>query len=153
MQLHNSGFRMGGRGENCGSRRSYVYRKEYIIADEFSKASNGYAKWWTSKRAQLSSSLAAKETAQPCAEKSKSIIWSDWWRAYNGLEGLPEFNLGHGIVNHSEHFIDPVTKVHTRTIEGSWSWSSPGVKGKISKHGWIQRYHNSSGRIHVEKNA
>lgn len=47
-----------------------------------------------------------------------STIYTDQWRSYSNLG-----NLGyvHGTVNHSEHFVDPVTEVCTNSIEGYWS--------------------------------
>lgn len=47
-----------------------------------------------------------------------SIIVSDEWRAYNGLV---ESNLWHLTVNHSLHFVNPETGVHTQNIESCWA--------------------------------
>ena len=52
----------------------------------------------------------------------ESIIFSDKWKAYYSLQEYFE----HLSVNHSKHFVDPDTGVHTNTIEGNWN----GIKMK-----------------------
>lgn len=47
-----------------------------------------------------------------------SIIYTDCWRAYNGID---ELGYSHQTVNHSQNFRNPITGVHTNSIEGSWS--------------------------------
>ena len=54
-----------------------------------------------------------------------SIIHTDLWRGYTGLERL---GFVHRTVNHSQFFIDPDSGVHTNTIEGTWN----GIKLNIS---------------------
>lgn len=44
---------------------------------------------------------------------------SDLWRAYDGVENLPQA-YEHLRVNHSLNFVDPVTGAHTQTVEGTW---------------------------------
>jgi transposase-like protein len=54
-----------------------------------------------------------------------SIIYTDMWRGYNGISDGGEYQ--HHTVNHSIHFRDPQTGVHTNSIEGTWN----GLKIKV----------------------
>ena len=49
-----------------------------------------------------------------------TTIWSDDWAAYNRVAAIPGV-AGHGVVNHSLHFVDPVTGVNTQTVESYWN--------------------------------
>lgn len=46
-----------------------------------------------------------------------TIIQSDGWAAYNGIE---EAGFAHEIVVHENHFVDPITGVHTNNVEAYW---------------------------------
>lgn len=46
-----------------------------------------------------------------------STIFSDDWAAYRQL---PRQGYEHGVVVHKDNYVDPVTGVHTNTIEGFW---------------------------------
>ena len=48
-----------------------------------------------------------------------STIHSDCWAAYNGIDSLPEA-YSHLTVNHSQNFVDPITRSHTQTVERMW---------------------------------
>lgn len=56
-----------------------------------------------------------------------SIIRTDCWRGYGFLSKSSDYI--HEKVNHSLHFKDPTTQVHTNTIEGTWA----AIKSKIAK--------------------
>ena len=48
-----------------------------------------------------------------------NIIHSDKWAAYTRLRSDPRYDFRS--VNHSLHFVDPVTGVHNQTIESYWA--------------------------------
>jgi IS1 family transposase len=56
-----------------------------------------------------------------------TMILTDCWRGYDWLDADESFL--HQKVNHSKHFKDPETQVHTNTIEGTWS----GLKAAIPR--------------------
>uniref|UniRef100_A0A6P7FWW9 Uncharacterized protein LOC114334993 n=1 Tax=Diabrotica virgifera virgifera TaxID=50390 RepID=A0A6P7FWW9_DIAVI len=62
-----------------------------------------------------------------------TTIYSDCWRAYDCLshEGFI-----HQTVNHSKHFVDPVTGTHTNNIERLWRE----VRASVPKYG-VRRSH------------
>ena len=57
-----------------------------------------------------------------------TTIYSDEWAAYCQIQTtIPA--VTHQTVNHSLHFVDPTTGVHTQHIESYWSR----VKGKLKR--------------------
>ena len=54
-----------------------------------------------------------------------SIIHSDCFSVYHTLSHVVEENnqamYSHYTVNHSENFVDPITRIHTQNIEGFFS--------------------------------
>ena len=49
-----------------------------------------------------------------------STVHSDQWRAYNQVQQLAPVS-SHATVNHSLHFVDPQSGVHTQAIESYWA--------------------------------
>ena len=76
------------------------------------------------------------------------IVHSDHWAAYSRVQQLPSVST-HNTVNHSLHFVDPVTGVHTQNVESYWNR----VKGKFKRMKGVHEEMLSSyisGRVHVE---
>lgn len=66
----------------------------------------------------------------------ESIIISDMWNGYNGLE-RNELTLSHLTVNHKKNFVDPETGAHTNTVERMWRSS----KKRNKNHSGTARHH------------
>lgn len=49
-----------------------------------------------------------------------TTIYTDFWKGYSDEE-LGMLGMYHDKVNHSLHFVDPNTHVHTNTIEATWN--------------------------------
>lgn len=77
-----------------------------------------------------------------------AIVRSDKWKAYTGIDGQDRNHLE---VNHSEHFVDPVTFSHTQRIEGLWNQCKLWRRARYYLHSkyidqyvleWVYRYNN-----------
>ena len=56
-----------------------------------------------------------------------SIVHTDCWKGYADVHTIVAL---HKTVNHSKHFVDPVTKTHTNTIESNWNAVKKTVPGR-----------------------
>ena len=56
-----------------------------------------------------------------------SIIYSDMWKSYIDICKLNK-SFKHQMVNHSLHFVDPQTGVHTNNIESTWKTGKMKIK-------------------------
>lgn len=71
--------------------------------------------------------------------EKKSTVYSDCWKGYNNLK---EIDYNHLTVNHSKNFKDPITGVHTNTIEGNWNGIKQQVPPRCRTEKKIQNYLN-----------
>ena len=79
---------------------------------------------------ELISGKRDRETLLPIIEEHTlpgTIIHSDCWAAYRRVAELATV-AQHGTVNHSRHFVDPQTEVHTQAIESYWARAKAKLK-------------------------
>lgn len=79
-----------------------------------------------------------------------SIIHTDMWRSYSGIEEL--LQMPHFTVNHSSTFVNPIDGTHTNTIEGVWNGlkivicprnrQAGGIEKHIAEYQW-KRIHKT----------
>lgn len=100
-----------------------------------------------------------KQTLVPLIEKyirRGSVIISDCWKAYSGLE---ELGFTHRTINHSKNFVDPDDPTtHTQTIERLWrdvkEWTQrPGQRREyffqyIARYLFIHSFSSDDSRLH-----
>jgi len=82
------------------------------------------------------SRLLVSMTCSMCAPGCE--IWSDEWSSYHCLE---RYGFVYRTVNHSVHYKDPATGVHTNRIEGNWGTVKSFLRGMRAKsRDWSEPY-------------
>ena len=69
-----------------------------------------------------------------------SVLHTDCWAAYNRARRA--LRLQHFTINHSENFVDPVTRVHTQNAESGWNvakWKFKKMRGNTNPQ-FLQEY-------------
>uniref|UniRef100_A0A0L8FFR9 ISXO2-like transposase domain-containing protein n=1 Tax=Octopus bimaculoides TaxID=37653 RepID=A0A0L8FFR9_OCTBM len=67
--------------------------------------------------------------------KPGTTIHSDCWSGYNGIAEIDvELRYSHFKVNHRENFVDPVTNVHTNSVECYWRNAKSRFKSMMGVH-------------------
>ena len=88
-----------------------------------------------------------------------TIVHSDDWAAYRSVQQLSNVAT-HNVVNHSLHFVDPVTGVHTQNVESYWNRVKTKLKRMRGCHAeqlpsyldgflWRERYGRSGGEAWI----
>lgn len=87
-----------------------------------------------------------------------SVVHTDLWRAYSNIER--DLGLLHFTVNHSESFVNPVTGVHTNTIEGTWNGlkicisprnrTRDGIESHIAEFQWRRNHKDDRWEAFIE---
>ena len=83
-----------------------------------------------------------------------SLIYTDGWKAYSGLEKLDGMDYSHNWVNHKLNFVDPSNGTHTQGIESIWraakqkfkqmnGVSRDFLKYYLDEFMWRYMYHNN----------
>ncbi len=128
----------------------------------------GYLGWWTPPRLQLLGYMEIvpdrrAATLLPIIDAhvaAGTMIYSDQWSAYSQVGSLP--NVGsHSSVNHSLHFVEPATGVHTQNIESCWSLAKWKLKGchshqltsYLDEFMWRERYGSDGLQQHHTKHT
>ena len=61
-----------------------------------------------------------RSTGIGCSEESRECLGNVfWWKCNNQLPAIT--GLAHQTVNHSLHFVDPISGAHTQGVEAMWS--------------------------------
>jgi hypothetical protein len=68
-----------------------------------------------------------------------TVIMTDLWRGYNDLDNHGFYRL---TVNHSTHFIDPITWANTQKIESQWRYLR-----KCLSNGGVRRTYDENGQV------
>ena len=87
------------------------------------------------------------------SQRQGSTVCSDQWKAYYNIQR--DLGLQHLTVNHSLHFVDAITGVHTQHIESYWNTKKTYIKamkgcrrthleGYLNEFMWRDRFNDNA---------
>ena len=132
--LESDPIRLGGPGIVCQIDESLMCHKQkyhrgrvaraqtwaFGIVDTSFKPAKGYMEVVSDRSAETLLEVINR------ACRPGTIIYSDEWAAYRKIQ--EKLGLEHKTVNHSLHFVDPNTSVHTQNIESYWAKQKQKIK-------------------------
>lgn len=116
---------IGGKGltveidESCFSRRKYnrgrTYPQQWVFGGICRETKECFL-YTVPDRTRATLEECIKTSIRP-----GSIIISDMWKSYSGIQKMVGKNYKHFTVNHSENFVDQETGAHTQRVESMWA--------------------------------
>ena len=134
LHLSNDPIRLGGPGTICQIDESLFSHKQkyhrgriardpiwvFGIVDTSFKPARGFMEVVANRSADVLLPIISRVC------RPETVIHSDQWAAYRQIQD--RCGLSHRTVNHSVHFVDPSSGVHTQHIESYWARMKQKIK-------------------------